>query len=122
MAVTLTSSGLQFPNGTEQTTAAASASTDWGGVGSYAVCYYAGGTPSVVTGGSTIAGSSLRYASTNGYSLGIETSGYSTYYMLGTKMGAVTLGNPSLSGTWRCMVDSTKAASTTTAQLFVRIS
>ena len=115
MAVTLTSTGVTFPSGNTQTEAV---TTNWGGVGSYAVCYIASGT---LAGGSTIAGADLRYANA-GYALGILTNGGSTFYMQGSYMGVVTIIPMSFSGTWRCMAPSAKLASNTTPQLFVRIS
>jgi hypothetical protein len=96
MAVSLVSTGVMFPDGTTQTTAAvssaptteqvlsATAGASVGAVGTYAflsrpVNVGSGGT---VAAGGTAAGSTLRYTSTNSY------------------RGRGT-GTPS--GTWRCM-------------------
>lgn len=115
MAVTLTSTGIQFPDATIQTTAASGgASTDFDGVGSYAMAYYGASTSvittnrvGILTRGSTIAGSSLRVSSltTTNSSTATTTSGS---HSLGTTIQSgsssfPTTGTTTLSGTWRLM-------------------
>ena len=118
MATTLTGTGVTFTRGNSQTEAV---NTTWGGVGSYAVCYLVGPSPATVAGNGTVAGSQLQYA-TNGYALGILTSGSSNYYMQGTLVGSVTRTTLSFSGTWRVMASPNLVVSTSTPQLLVRIS
>jgi len=101
--------------------------TTWGGVGSYAVCYYVNTSPPTLAGGSTCAGSLLYYCSgTTGispYSLGIAaTTTAANYYMLGTNIGSIGTTSLGFSGTWRCMAMTNVNAGGSTAQLFVRIS
>lgn len=114
MATTLTSTGVTFSSGNAQTEAV---TTTAGGVGSYVLAYTAFAGPKNYN--TTDVGSNLRRA-TNGSGFGIETSGASNYYMLGTKTAAITLSSYSFSGTWRVMTGA--VASSTTPQLWVRIS
>jgi hypothetical protein len=101
--------------------------TTWGGVGSYAVCYYVNTFPNTtLAGGSTCAGSLLYYCSgTTGiaaYSLGIAADTTADYFMYGTRIGSIGTTSLGFSGTWRCMAMTNVNAGASTAQLFVRIS
>lgn len=101
MATTLNSSGVQFPDGTTQTTAAgtpttaqvlsATAGASVGAVGTYA--YAAANALSTYTEGSTIAGSTLRYF--GGITSGVGGAAFPT------NMGYS--GGAALAGTWRAM-------------------
>lgn len=94
MATTLNSSGVTFPDGTTQTTAAGAvmatiAAAAAGAVGTYV--FAQGGSVAL---GSTIAGSSLLASGANSRVNQITSSGG---YQKANKSGS------SLSGTWRCM-------------------
>jgi hypothetical protein len=107
--------------------APSNATTTWGGIGSYAVCYYVNTFPNTtLAGGSTCAGSLLYYCSgTTGiaaYSLGIAADTTTDYFMYGTRIGSIGTTSLGFSGTWRCMANTNVYAGASTAQLFVRIS
>lgn len=101
MATTLNSSGVQFPDGTTQTTAAgvpttaqvlsATAAANTGDVGSYAWLGSTGTTS--INPGSTYAGSGLRYAGLS------KVSSWS----LGASSNSAAGGSSTPAGTWRAM-------------------
>lgn len=115
MTTTMTASGITFNSGISQTEAV---NTGAGDVGSYIVAYTATSIPTTTNRGSTDSGSNLRYDSGGG-ALGINNTGYSSFYMRGSLAGSLSLASYSLSGTWRVM--SGIGASNTQAQLWVRI-
>lgn len=87
MSVTVSGTSITFNDGTVQSTAAGIAAT--GSVGSYAFLVGIGYNASVLTEGSSYAGSNLRYCG------GDYAGGGSTVY--GANQGAAP------AGTWRCM-------------------
>jgi hypothetical protein len=94
MPVTVRGTDILFNNGTTQSTAAVSPSTDFGGVGSYAVLMNA--SNSNVAQGNTIAGSSLRHSCTTGSFTKIQLRENNSTY---------NGGGTALAGTWRKMSD-----------------
>jgi hypothetical protein len=125
MPVTVRGTDILFSNGTTQSTAAVSASTEFGGIGSYAVLIPA--VNSNLAQGATIAGSSLRHSvAGNSINAAVSRVNNSTYNGGGT----------ALSGTWRKMSMGDNYLSTVTGEsqygvtttyywfghLFVRIS
>lgn len=92
MPVTVGGTGITFNNGTVQTTAASSPSTDFGAVGTYVVAVSTQSS-NLATGG-TIAGSNLRYDNNwTSFVGGVSRTNNSTFPGGGT----------ALSGTWRKM-------------------
>lgn len=98
---------------------AATAGLAVGAIGSYAFLMYVGYTASVISPGTLVAGSSLRYAGVGVYTGGSQ-GGSGTYFMV---------GGPS--GTWRCigpgnvgLYDSESGTTSYygTASLYVRVS
>ena len=108
MAVTVSGTSITFNDGTVQSTAAGIAET--GSVGSYAFLVGIGYGGSVLTEGSSYAGSNLRYCG------GSYTGVGSTVF--GAAQGAAP------AGTWRCMGRGGigGGSSTSPMTLFLRIS
>ena len=113
MPVTVRNTDILFDNGTTQSTAAVSPSTDFGGLGSYAVLMMAANTNLAV--GATIAGSSLRYNPNYG-GVSAEYATTVAQYLLNNPFVKATPsaagvrtrgsntydgGGTALSGTWR---------------------
>lgn len=115
-----TSGGFKFPDGTTQTTAAISAGTTFGSVGSYAIAGASGLTASTAyAAGTTVAGSTLYYDNTGGSTYGapLASQGYN----------AITIGTVvsyGLSGTWRLMCRIAQGSNTSyyPTALWLRIS
>jgi hypothetical protein len=116
MPVTVGGTSITFNDSTVQSTAATITSTDFGGVGSYAILMMAANTNLGI--GATIAGSSLRYNpsySTSGTNFALFTnnplvggayiSGENGYYVQNglrvANSSGYNGGGTALSGTWR---------------------
>ena len=119
MTTTISGSTITFNSGNTQSEAV---QTTLGSIGSYTVAYYnpTGGVYTV-SGSSTTAGANLYYA-VQAKTLGIYYASSANYYVSGYVAGPVTISSLGLSGTWRCMVSTSKSASATTPQFWVRIS
>lgn len=100
MPVTVRGGDILFNDGTTQSTAAA-VSTAFDGVGSYAILMMAANT-NLATGG-TIAGSSLRYDSSQSQALGTGNSPFYVLYRNSAGSSTYTFGGTAVSGTWRKM-------------------
>jgi hypothetical protein len=97
MPVTVRNTDILFNNGTTQSTAASAASTDFGGVGSYAVLMMA--ADNNLASGGTIAGSSLRVNAQINQSITLTSNPFPNTSVGGSYVG----GGSAVSGTWRKM-------------------
>jgi hypothetical protein len=97
MPVTVRNTDILFNNGTTQSTAATPDSTDFGGVGSYAVLMMAADNNLAV--GGTIAGSSLRVNAQINQSITLTSNPFPNTSVGGSYAG----GGTAVSGTWRKM-------------------
>lgn len=100
MPVTVRGTDILFNDGTTQSTAAA-VSTAFDGVGSYAILMMAANT-NLATGG-TIAGSSLRYDSSQSQDLKNTGTPFYALYRNAAGNSTYTFGGSAVSGTWRKM-------------------
>lgn len=110
MTITIGGSTITFNSGNTQSLPI---QTTEGGLGAYTVAYSATST----TGTNTVAGSDLGYY--QGSTFGIYNTGYSTFYLIASS--SPTRTSYSYTGTWRVMMSSGFTASTSEAQLLVRV-